>query len=94
MNEIFDNNTIKAIKSLAAGMVVKEITEEYVADDSGEMKLVKKKVNEKMLPPNTDICKMLYSSAKCDENKYKLMTDEQLEKERQRLLKELVKEKK
>lgn len=93
MNEIFDNSTINAIKSLASGMMVKEVTEEYAADDDGNMKLVKKKINKKMLPPNTDICKMLYSSVKSDESKYKSMTDEELEKEKQRLLKELSKEK-
>ena len=92
MDEIFDKNTIKAIKSLASGMIIKEVTKEYVADDNGEMKLVKKKVNEKMVPPSTDICKMLYSSTKSEENKFKNMTDEELEKEKQRLLKELQKE--
>ena len=51
------------------------------------MKLIKKKVNEKTLPPNTDICKMLYVSAKSNENSYKTMSDEQLEKERKRFLK-------
>jgi len=92
MNEIFDNSTIEAIKSLASGMVVKEITEEYALDDNGEMKLVKKKVNEKMLPPNTDICKLLYSSAKANENSYKTMSDEDLQKEKQRFLKILKEE--
>ena len=92
MNEIFDNNTINAIKNLASGMVVKEVTEEYVADDNGDMKLVKKKVNKKTLPPNTDICKMLYSSVKSEEGKYKLMTDEELENEKQILLRQLQKE--
>lgn len=92
MNEIFDNSTINAIKSLASGMIVKEVTEEYVADDNGNMKLVKKKVNKKMLPPSTDICKLLYSSAKADEGKYKNMSDEELEKEKIRLLHELKKE--
>lgn len=92
MNEIFDNNTIKAIKNLANGMILKEVTEEYAVDDKGEMKLIKKKVNEKMLPPNTDICKMLYSSAKSNENSYKTMTDEELEIARQKFLKEIQKE--
>lgn len=86
MNEIFDNSTIKAIKSLASGMVVKEVTEEYALDEKGEMKLIKKKVNEKMLPPNTDICKLLYTSAKANESNYKTMSDEELQKERQRFL--------
>lgn len=89
MNEIFDNSTIKAIKSLASGMVVKEVTEEYALDDKGEMKLIKKKVNEKMLPPNTDICKMLYTSAKSNESNYKTMSDEDLLKERKRFLNQI-----
>lgn len=92
MDNILDENTIKAIKSLASGLVVKEITKEYVADDNGDMKLVKKKVNEKMLPPSTDICKMLYANSKTNENRYKDMTDEELEKEKLRLLQELQKE--
>lgn len=94
MNEIFDNSTIKAIKSLASGMVVKEVTEEYALDDKGEMKLIKKKVNEKMLPPNSDICKLLYTSAKSNESNYKAMSDEDLEREKQRFLKLLKEESK
>ena len=90
--KIFDNNTIKAIKKLANGMVVTEITKEYVSDEDGDLKLIKKKVNEKMLPPNTDIVKMLYTSVKEDTNKYKAMTDEELENERNRLILEIQKE--
>ncbi len=56
------------------------------------MKLVKKKVNEKSLPPNIDLIKMIFQQIKEDDEKkydYDKMTDEQLEQEKQRLLKEL-----
>lgn len=88
----FDKETMEAIKTLAQGMVIKEVTEEFALDDEGEMKLVKKKVNEKMLPPSVDVVKMIYASSKEETNKYKNMTDEELEREKQRLLQELKKE--
>ncbi len=56
------------------------------------MKLVKKKVNEKSLPPNVDLIKIIFQQIRDDQNKeldYDKMSDEELEKERQRLLKEL-----
>ena len=89
---IFDENTIKALKSLAVGFQIKETTEEFVADENGEMKLTKRKVNEKNVPPNTDILKMLYMANKEEVAKYQDMTDEELEIERLRLLKELQQE--
>ena len=89
MNEIFDLDTMQALKKLAIGLTVREITEEYTKDDDGNLQLIKKKVNEKMLPPNTDIMKMLYQSSKENSSKYKEMTDEQLLKEKERLLQEL-----
>lgn len=60
--------------------------------ETNEMKLVKKKVNEKSLPPNIDLIKMIFQQIKEDDEKkydYDKMTDEQLEQEKQRLLKEL-----
>ncbi len=56
------------------------------------MKLVKKKVNEKSLPPNVDLIKIIFQQIRDDQNKeldYDKMSDEELEKERKRLLKEL-----
>lgn len=60
--------------------------------ETNEMKLVKKKVNEKSLPPNVDLIKIIFQQIRDDQNKeldYDKMSDEELEKERQRLLKEL-----
>lgn len=75
------------------GSATTETTCEYVLDsETNEMKLVKKKVNEKSLPPNIDLIKMIFQQIKEDDEKkydYDKMTDEQLEQEKQRLLKEL-----
>lgn len=92
MEEVFNKNTIEAIKMLTNGMVVKEITKEFVADDKGDLVLTKKKVNEKMMPPNIDIIKMIYASTKDNANRYQEMTDEELEREKIRLLKKLKEE--
>lgn len=56
------------------------------------MKLVKKKVNEKTLPPNVDLIKIIFQQIRDEQNNeldYDKLTDEELEKERVRLLKEL-----
>ncbi len=60
--------------------------------ETNEMKLVKKKVNEKSLPPNIDLIKIILQQIKEEDDKkydYDKMSDEELEQERQRLLKEL-----
>lgn len=60
--------------------------------ETNEMKLVKKKVNEKSLPPNADLIKIIFQQIRDEQNKeldYDKLTDEELEKERVRLLKEL-----
>ena len=55
------------------------------------MKIVKQKVNEKSLPPNVDLLKLIYPSLN-QKQTYEELSDEDLEKEKQRLLK-LLKEK-
>ena len=65
------------------------MTSEYVLDEeTNEMKLVKKKVNEKALPPNVDLLKMLFQQQDIVDE-YEEMSDEELEQEKQRLLNEL-----
>lgn len=89
MQNLLDATTIKAIKQCVAGLTVLETTSEYLLDeDTGKMKLVKQKKVEKSIPPNTDIIKLLYQKTeeKTDFEKY---TDEELEKTKQKLLKQL-----
>ncbi len=71
------------------GVTTKEVTSEYAMDDeTGKLKLIKQKINEKNLPPNADIIKLIYSKNET-KDEYENLTDEQLIKEKQRLLKEL-----
>ena len=56
------------------------------------MKVVKQKVQEKSLPPNIDIIKLIYQHFVESKQDYNKLTDEELEEEKQRLLKELRRE--
>lgn len=89
--EDLDDETYKAIKKLVKGFCLKEVTEEYVADDNGDMKLSKQKVSKKLVPPNTDILKMLFNKTETQSLSFDAWSDAELEKEKQRLLKLLKK---
>ena len=73
-----------AIEKKALGYDTTEVVEEYVSDDSGEIRLSKKKVTKKSVPPDLTALKMLLDS---EEEPIETMTDEQLEDEKKRLLK-------
>ena len=77
-----------ALIKKALGYDATEVVEEYVSDDAGDIKLTKKKVTKKNVPPDLTALKMLMEET--DESVAE-MTDEQLEKEKQRLL-ELLKD--
>ena len=82
--------TVKALKTCIKGLTTKEITTEYVLDEeTGKMKIVKQKINEKYLPPNVDLIKLIYPHLTVKTDDYELLSDDELEKEKQRLLKEL-----
>ena len=88
--EIFDEQTLKALKQCITGLTTKEIVTEYgVDDETGKLKVLKQKVNEKNVPPNTDIIKLIYQHYTDNKIDYNKLTDEELEKEKQRLLREL-----
>lgn len=81
---------LKAFKDCVSGIKTKEITTEYVVDDeTNELKISKQKVQEKILPPNIDLLKLIYQQLVEDENNYEQLTDEELSKEKERLLKQL-----
>lgn len=89
--EDLDDETYKAIKKLVKGFCLKEVTNEYVADENGDMKLSKQKVSKKLVPPNTDILKMLFNKTETQSLSFDAWSDAELEKEKQRLLKLLKK---
>ena len=57
-------------------------------EETGKLKVIKQKVNEKDIPPNNDILKLIYQHY-TEEIDYNTLTDDQLEQEKQRLLNEL-----
>lgn len=50
---------------------------------------MKQKINEKTLPPNVDLLKLIYPHLIENKTDYEKLSDEDLEQEKQRLLKEL-----
>ena len=78
-----------ALLKVAIGYSVEEVTEEYAQVD-GEMKLLKRKETKKDVPPDLKAVQLLLG------NKGNLanLSDEELEKEKNRLLKELAKQEK
>ncbi len=90
--DIFDEKTIKALKQCLTGLKTIETTNEYVLDQqTNDMVLVKRKVNEKTIPPNVDLLKLVYNKL-VDEVDYNKLTDEQLEQEKQKLIQQLKEE--
>jgi len=60
-----------------------------VDEDTGKLKVLKQKVNEKNIPPNTDIIKLIYQHYTEEKIDYNKLSDEDLEKEKIRLLQQL-----
>lgn len=71
-----------ALIKKALGYDYKEVVEEYVSDGEGEVKLTKKKVTKKNVPPDISALKLLIES----QTPLSDMTDDELEREKQRLL--------
>ncbi len=71
-----------ALIKKAIGFDSTEVTEEYSIDDTGEIKLTKKKVTKKNVPPDMTAIKILIDDIKPVGE----MTDEELENEKNRLL--------
>lgn len=72
-----------ALIKKALGYDYKEIVEEYVSSDEGEVKLAKKKVTTKNVPPDITALKMLLDEQHAD---LESMSDEELSAEKMRLI--------
>ena len=77
----------EALLKVALGFQVAEVTEEF-AEVDGELKLTKRRRTKKDVPPDLKAVQMLLAE---QDYGYATMTDEELEKEKQRLLEELKK---
>ena len=83
-SKLNEQKTLNAIIKRALGYDSKEIVEEYVKGDEGEIVLSKKKVTIKNVPPDVSALKILLDLDKSiDESE---MTDEELDEEIERLL--------
>jgi len=88
-----DNNTriAEALLKKAVGYSVDEVVSEYVnEEETGQVKLIKKKVTTKHIPPDSTATKTLleffYSQNTSD---FRNMSDAELQEEKERLLKML-----
>ena len=75
-----DEETFKAIKKLVKGFCLKEVINEYVLDDNGNKQLSKQKISKKLVPPNTDILKMLFNKTDTSATNFENWSDAELEK--------------
>jgi len=73
----------KALIKKALGYDATEVVEEYVSSEEGEVKLTKKKVTKKNVPPDITALKILIEE---ENGGVMSMTDEQLLEEYDRLL--------
>ena len=76
----------EAIMKVALGYSLEEVTEEYGVED-GQLKLVKRKETKKDVPPDLKAVKLLL-----EDKDYSALSDEELEKEKQKLIKRLKEE--
>ncbi|MBR2903906.1 MAG: hypothetical protein IKC37_04590 [Clostridia bacterium] len=74
----------EVLMKVAKGCRIEEIVEEY-AEVDGQMRLVKRKETRKDIPPDIKAVQMLQGSS----SEEKVLSDEQLEEERLRLLQAL-----
>ena len=85
---MIEDDVLGALKKCAVGLETSEVVEEFGVED-GELKLVKRKVTKRDIPPDIKAVKMLM-----DEGGVDGLSIEELEEERQNLLKLLNKEEK
>jgi hypothetical protein len=78
-----DENVKRALQKCAVGFDTSEVVEEF-AVENGELKLVKKKVTKRDIPPDIKAVKMLLDGQDVDR-----LTDEELMAERENLMKML-----
>lgn len=80
----------KALMKKALGYTFEEVTEEYVGETKSDLKLCKKKVNKKTVPPDLASLQILLSRFD-EQNEYKSFSDAELYSEREKLKKLLEK---
>ncbi len=85
MNSSTKKKIAQALVKKAIGFDCVETVEEF-SESEGEMRLSKRKVTTKTVPPDVSAAKLLMEM-QTEDKEITDMTDEELEKERQRLIK-------
>jgi len=86
--ELTKKETKQALMKSATGFISSDVVEEFSVDESGEMKLVKRKITKKEYPPNISALKTL-AELSLKEDDLEQMNDDELESEKTRMLKML-----
>ena len=87
-----DEKIMKTLLKKATGYSHDEIQEEYAVKDEGDIVLTKRKITSKYYPPDSTALKTYIELS--SGNNIENLSDDELEKEKQRLLKQLKKNKK
>lgn len=82
-NKNYKTDLENALIKKALGYDATEVVEEYSSDNEGEIRLLKKKITTKNVPPDMTALKFLLDEGEKDLTK---MTDEELFNEKVRLL--------
>lgn len=89
MKSDLQNKIKKALTKKAVGYQTKEVVEEY-QEDEGILRLTKKRITKKHVPPDTQAARIVLEAI--EEKPIDSMTDEELEAEKQKLIKILKEE--
>nr|DAR09146.1 MAG TPA: putative terminase small subunit [Caudoviricetes sp.] len=82
-----DEDLIKSLLKRAKGYRYNEVQEEYSVKEDGEFVLTKKKIVKKYCPPDSSAFRTYLDIA--NEQTTASMSDEQLEKEKQKLIEQI-----
>lgn len=85
-------NIDKILLKKAAGFTVKEKVTEYLIEEDGAKKAVKEKLQTKYIPPDVSALKV-YLELSGQSSDIEKMTDEELEREKRRLIESMINEK-
>lgn len=86
MKKISEKEIKQALYKKALGYDANEVVEEFVLDESGDYKLSKRKVTKKHISPDLSAVKLLLEKVEKKSEKYSKMTDEELIREKLKLI--------
>lgn len=94
MNKRLTKTLKDALVKKATGYMSEESVDELVADQSGDMKIVKRKITTKYVPPDLSAARLLFEMTGDKTFDFASMSDEELYAEKERLTQMLKKDEK